>query len=300
MKLTAKELPMSEEKSDLPDPLKETIVRVLAKHRRHPIPYDKLLKEIARELESQKESKVDAALRELAEDKRILVFGDGRRAEVFLAANLAQVASRLEKVVGKHHTKYPYEEGIRASDIRKSFSETETQNLQRNIDARLFKMALSRCVEEGDLVETEGGFCLSGFMPQKRGDEEFGRLSDAILEYIIARLFCRVDLETMSAHLGIEKRKTKAVIFGMLKSGRLVEIEENRFFEPAEIARQKLSVGAALERTPRLHITEIAASLGQSRTSVRPLLDYFDRIGFTRRVGDFRELVPPRPAGAAS
>ena len=282
---------MSTEKSDRSSPLADVIVQVLRRSRRHPVPLKKLRIEIAREVDSQKTAKVSATLEDLVGSGAVLVFGDVREPEYFLAEHLDTLKARLCAVVRTHHAKHPYESGLKTSEIKKSFSETQTLSARRNIDTRLFDLVFSACAREGLVVDGEGGVRMPDFRPQSSDDTEFMELEAAVATYLAERPFQKVSFEHLSQFLGIEMRKMKAVVSGMLRARKLIEVEDGRFMEPQELDRVKRSVEEMLHDGTKLRLTEIAALLGQSRTSTRPVVDYLDRIGFTRRDGDLRELV---------
>ncbi|MCK9460721.1 MAG: SelB C-terminal domain-containing protein [Proteobacteria bacterium] len=282
---------MSTERSDRPNPLEGAIVHVLRKSRRHPVPFKKLYVEVAREIDSQKTATIGAALEALAKTGVVLVFDDVREPEYFLVENLDTLKTRLCTVVRAYHVKYPYEAGMKVSEIKKGFSETQTMSAKRNVDARVFDLVFSACAREGLVVSGEAGVRMPDFKPQSRDDEEIMKLEAAVATCVAERPFQKVSVEHLSRFLGVEMRKTKAVITGMLRARRLIEVEDGRFVEPQELERVQRAVQNMLRGGARLRLTEIAERLGQSRTSIRPVLDYLDRIGFTRRDGDLRGLV---------
>lgn len=273
-------------------PIESAIAKTLERSKRHALPYDRIVKEIARELGSQKEARIAEALRALVADGSVLLLDEGRQGEYYWAANLEQLVGRLLAVVRAHHTKHPYEAGIRPGDLRKELSETGTRNAQRNVDGRLFSAALARCVAAGAVVAGSDGIRLAGFVRRTSANDAGTRaLESEFVRYVLERPFQRIDQEKLARHLGVGSRETKAVIAGALAAGRFVEVEENRFFEPATVERVKGEVAAALARSGRMTLAALADALGRSRSSLQPLADHFDRIGFTRRVGDLRELV---------
>jgi hypothetical protein len=282
---------MRREMTDGMEPLEEAILQILRKAKRHPMPFKNLQKEVAKKIESCRTPRVLSVLDRLVAGGAVMVVGKSVESEYFRTANLDYLKGRLCAILRSHHTKFPYEPGMRAGDIRKLFSETQTMNAKVNIDARLFELAMSACKNDGLVVEAGYGVRLSEFTPQSSEDREIRRLGNEILSYISVRCHSRVGIGELSSQLAAEPRMVKAVVSEMLKSKRLIRIEENRYLEPSVIEHLKYVLAAEFSSNPRLRISDITVLLGQSRTATIPLLEYFDRIGFTRREGDHRQMA---------
>ncbi len=102
-------------------------------------------------------------------------------------------------------------------------------------------------------------------------------------------LCARFKYEELALQLGVDTRQAKAVVGGMLKAGKLIEIEKDCFTIPAVVEHAKSILAEEFSRRPRLRAGEITVLLGHTRRTTVPLLEYLDRIGFTRRDGDYRE-----------
>ena len=104
-------------------------------------------------------------------------------------------------------------------------------------------------------------------------------------------------LTELSVSTGIDAKKLEAALSRLARHGRVVRVSKNRFFLPAslaqleEIARQMEEVTAAAFRDRS----------GIGRNLAIEVLEFFDRIKFTRRVGDARVVMHGRdshPGGA--
>ena len=270
--------------------LEDVVMQILREAKRHPVPLKRLQKEAARAVESHRPSSVLSVLDRLVAGGAALSFGHGAEAEFYCAENLGYLKGRLSAIVASHHRKYPYEPGVAAGEIKKRFSETQTMNAQRNIDARLFEMALSASKDDGLVVEAERGVRLPDFRPQTSEDEAIRKLEDQILAHVASRRHSRLGIEELARLLEVDTRQVKAVVSGMMKAGRLVRIAENRYLEPIAIEEAKAVLTAELNAKSRLRVSDITVLLGLSRSAAIPLMEYLDGVGFTRRVDDYREL----------
>ena len=90
--------------------------------------------------------------------------------------------------------------------------------------------------------------------------------------------------------LGVSHPRLQSILQQLEREGRVAKIAEGLYFgrEPLERAR------ALLREYVVAHVEINAATfrdlLGASRKFSISLLDYFDRTGFTLRVGDVRKL----------
>ena len=270
--------------------LKELTIEILQKAKRHPILFKTLNREIARKVESHRDRRVISVLEELVSSSLVMDLGDR---EYFLVENIDHLKDRICAVMRSYHKRYPYEPGMGTSEIKKRFAESKTLNARRNIDPRLFELAMSTCKDDGLVLDGDYGVRLSEFTRLSSEDEEIAKLEEAILGYIDDRRFGRINIDQLSSHLGVETRMARAIISGMLKAEKLIRIEENRYFEPSAIEDVKRTLAGEFTSKARLRTAEITKALKQSRSKVIPLLEHFDEIGFTRRDGDYRELASP-------
>jgi selenocysteine-specific elongation factor len=104
-------------------------------------------------------------------------------------------------------------------------------------------------------------------------------------------------LTELSVSSGIDAKKLEAALSRLARHGRVIRVSKNRFFLPAslaqleEIAQQMEEVTAAAFRDRS----------GIGRNLAIEVLEFFDRIKFTRRVGDAHVVVHGRdshPGGA--
>jgi selenocysteine-specific elongation factor len=91
-------------------------------------------------------------------------------------------------------------------------------------------------------------------------------------------------LTELSASCGVDAKKLEAALSRLARHGRVIRVSKNRFFLPASVAR--------LEEIAR-QIEPVTAAAFRDRSGIGrnlaiEVLEFFDRIKFTRRVGDAR------------
>ena len=121
--------------------------------------------------------------------------------------------------------------------------------------------------------------------------------ADAVLWKRIDPLLKENILRPPSVHeialaLAMDPKKTESLLVRVSRLGWLVRVADNRFFEPAGLRR----LAAAVEEiAPANHGSVTAGQLrdhtGIGRTVAIDVLEYFDRIKFTRRVGNDHQVL---------
>ena len=157
-----------------------------------------------------------------------------------------------------------------------------------DLAAKLFRAVLDALVAEAVLARQDSVVRLPAHQVALRSDEAaLGAQAETL---ITTGGFTPPDLKQIEAALAVQRPKLNAILQQLEREGRVAKIAEGLYFgrDPLERARQLL----------RNHVTthgDINAAsfrdlLGASRKFSIALLDYFDRTGFTLRVGDIRKL----------
>jgi selenocysteine-specific elongation factor len=106
-------------------------------------------------------------------------------------------------------------------------------------------------------------------------------------------------LHEIATAIGESPKTLEAVLVRIARLGLLVRLSENRFYRPAEL-RQLAAMAEEIAATSDTRMVTAAAFRDRSalgRNLAIEVLEYFDRIKVTRRVGDAHQLLRPAPAG---
>jgi selenocysteine-specific elongation factor len=88
------------------------------------------------------------------------------------------------------------------------------------------------------------------------------------------------------------RRFDAALIRGLVRSGRLVQVSQDLVFPAETMAGIRNVVTRRMATGGPFTVAEFRDLVGASRKYAVPLLEYFDQAGFTRRQGDVRVLGP--------
>jgi selenocysteine-specific elongation factor len=95
------------------------------------------------------------------------------------------------------------------------------------------------------------------------------------------------------AKLELGEAEGQEYLHYLIRHGKLVRVDEEWCFHAEAVEEARNRIRDFLREHGELSVGEARDLLGSSRRYVLPLLTYFDRKRFTRRVGDLRVLVKP-------
>ncbi|MGD0518916.1 MAG: SelB C-terminal domain-containing protein, partial [Thermoguttaceae bacterium] len=154
------------------------------------------------------------------------------------------------------------------------------------IDKSVFDGLVARLKNEGRLVETNQRLALPGHRSTFR-DEDAGLL-DKIEALFREQGFHPPSFEEISRHTGGTRDKVEKIIKILREHGRLVEVEKGVLFHAEAVDRAREILIAHLQKDGRLESVQFKYLLDTTRKFALPMLDYLDRLGLTRRVGNTR------------
>jgi selenocysteine-specific elongation factor len=153
--------------------------------------------------------------------------------------------------------------------------------------------AAAELVGEGALVKEGAAFRLPSHLPKMTA-------ADTVLWKKIAPLLDETALRAPALHeiaasVGEDPKKIESFLVRTARLGLLVRVATNRFVRPAALRQLgRIAEEVAAASADRL-VTAAAfrdrSAIGRNMTI--EVLEYFDRIRFTRRIGDAHELLRP-------
>ncbi|NLW50221.1 MAG: selenocysteine-specific translation elongation factor [Candidatus Brocadiaceae bacterium] len=180
--------------------------------------------------------------------------------------------------VRAHHEGAPQSVGVPADDI----------GALAGLPVELVDAAVSFLLAEGTLVEAAGRLALPGHSVDLSADDRV--LLDRIETAFRDAGFYPPEADDMAAQAGTSPQKASWALQTLVDHGILVPVEK-LFFHRDAVARARGILESYLRDEGRLESVKFKYLLDTTRKYAIPLLDYFDRVGVTRRVGNTR--YPP-------
>ncbi len=188
----------------------------------------------------------------------------------------AEIENRLIDMIGDYHNQSPSSPGIAFEDLRQSAA----------IDKIVFESLIIRLKNAGRIVELNQRLALPDHRSTFR--DEDAKLLDAIEALFRDQAFHPPSIEEIAQQTGCTQEKVEKIIKILCEHGRLIEVEKGLLFHAEAVDRAREILIAHLQKEGRLESVQFKYLLDTTRKFALPMLDYLDRLGFSRRVGNTR------------
>jgi len=188
------------------------------------------------------------------------------------------VQQKLLDIVGDFHSSKPESPGL---GIEQFYDESR---LKKDV----FDGLVSLLISQGKLVERKHRLALPEHREMFSEDEE--KLLRSVESLFKARPFNPPQYEELVEYTSSSPEDVQRILRILAEQERLVRIENDLYFhyDAVEQARQILT--SFIKKEGGMESVKFKYLLDTTRKYAIPLLDYFDRIGITRRVGYTRYL----------
>jgi selenocysteine-specific elongation factor len=216
-----------------------------------------------------------SVLTELAGDGRILPLG----AKLYIHRDTAaRIQERLLDIIGTFHRQRPESPGIAPEQLL-----TES-TIQKDV----FDALTERLRAEGRLVERKGRLALPEHREQLDDAEQ--RLLHDVESLFKNHPFDPPGPTEVADGMRITPGQFQRVLRILMEQQRLVRVEQDLYFHAEAVAAARRKLVAYIKENGGLESVKFKYLLDTSRKYAIPLLDYFDKIGLTRRAGYTRFL----------
>jgi selenocysteine-specific elongation factor len=200
------------------------------------------------------------------------------------AVALRETVGHLEETIlsqlAVHHRSVPMAVGAEMESMR-------TQVAPR-LSPKLFRAVVDRLERRGAVVRSESLLRLPGHTVALAAPEQ--DLAERAVGILEAGDLAPPDVRELGAALKTSPTKIADLLVQLERQGRTVRIAPNLFFSAAAVERARETLANYLREHTEVSAAVFRDLIRGSRKFSIALLDYFDRTGFTIRVGDMRRL----------
>ena len=200
---------------------------------------------------------------------------------LFAAPVLAQARETILRTVAEHHDREPLRPGIDREELRRALPPYAAPGLADHV--------IAAALDDGTLRSDEGLIALASFRPTLTPDQQ--RARDAVLDLLERAGLTPPLLDEWPADLR-SRPDLRALLKAMERARQIVALGPELYMAPSALEAAALAVRRALAGRGPLGPAEFKESIPVSRKYLIPILEYFDRIGVTQRVGDGRLVRP--------
>jgi selenocysteine-specific elongation factor len=206
-----------------------------------------------------------------------------------LRSRLVEMASQARSLVADHHRAAPLDRGMPLETLRRQLAETSSPEAADEA----IRLAARKGAVPGDPIAVEGDIArVPGFenTPPGAVGGALGKAMRAMEETGLRGL----SEAMMREATGATPKEVKAILAKLVREGVAMAAGELWFSKKA-VDGLKSKIEAHLRASPKLTIADLKTISGLGRRQVIPLLEAFDREGFTKRDGDDRIAGPAFP-----
>lgn len=216
-------------------------------------------------------------LNEMLREGAVQLFDHGSDSLVVPSYLIEGWWNEVKRALMSYHKQYPLRSGFPKEELR--------SRIFKSLSPRLFQSLLEKWVVDGRLMLQEQVLALPDFSVALNQEQE-KRLSNA-LEKLREAPFSPPESERIRELLGGDVD----LFYYCIQNGYLVKVSEDLYFLKDAVEQAWNIVKEYLQNRGEITVAEARDLLGTTRKYCLPLLEYFDRIKLTRRLGDKRVLL---------
>ena len=217
----------------------------------------------------------DASIRALPDVVNVAACTTNQKWEALRAA--------VSGALAEHHRQKPLVPGMEMESLR--------SQIAPDLSPKVFRAVLDALVVEKVVARDDSLLRLPSHRVALKRDEE--QVATRAEELIAAGGVTPPDLKQVETTLAVPRRQLQAILQQLEREGRVAKIAEGLYFARAPLERARELLRAHVAAHGDISAATFRDLLGASRKFSIALLDYFDRTGFTLRVGDIRKLRGP-------
>lgn len=228
-------------------------------------------------LTNTSKKRLDEVLKVLMARQRIILY-DKERGILIHADFQKKARDEILDRLTRYHKKFPLKVGLIKEELRSRTAGAD--------NAKLFNHLILQLAREGMIVQEKEVIRLKGHEVTLAQDQEKTRQKLEAL-YLKSGLQPPYFQEIKGKFPG---NTSTEVLEVMVKEGAILKIKEDLYFHHGAIDRLRLTLVEFLKNHGEITTPQFKDMTGASRKYTIPLIEYFDRIQLTVRVGDTRVL----------
>lgn len=192
--------------------------------------------------------------------------------------------TELQKAVTGHlsayHKKNPLKSGMPKEELK--------SKLPAAVDIKLFMLALQQMTRNSVIEQEEDLVQLSGHRVSLGVDQR--ALRERILDVYEKEGLRPPYFKDLCRQMDTPLDQARQVLSLLVNEGRMVKIKEDLYYHSRPLERLKQTLVDFLTAHEEISTPQFKEMTGLSRKYVIPLIEYFDTIQLTIRIGDLRKL----------
>lgn len=224
---------------------------------------------------------LDAIISTLASDKAIINYDPEK--SIFIHADFyAKAKEEMLIILADYHKRFPLKEGLAKEELR--------SRMAGNVREKLFNNLLNDLIGDQSIVRERDTIRATAHKVTLHKEQEEARAK-------IEKIYLKAGLEPpyfKDLDKAIVEGSGRDVLETMVKDSTLIKVKEDLYFHKKPIEDLKSKLVEYIRQKGEITTPELKNLTGVSRKYTIPLIEYFDKIQVTVRIGDKRILRKSR------
>jgi selenocysteine-specific elongation factor len=198
----------------------------------------------------------------------------------------SRLKEQLLKTLKEFHAGHPLVPGMDMEELR--------GKLIFQLSPKFFRVVVDLFITEKLIAKEENLLRLASHKVQLGGQETV--LMDKIKKILGEQPLAPPDLKEIEKQAAVPRNRLNEVIRLLERDGSVVRVTTDMYFLASSIEQLRATLVRFLGEKSEMNAAAFRDLIGSSRKYTIPLLEYFDRVGLTIRIGDIRKLKSPSAA----
>jgi len=225
------------------------------------------------------EKKLDSIMSKLLSDRKAVQVDKENRIYIH-EKTLNSFNDKVLALLSNYHKLNPLKNGMPKEELKSKFPDFA--------GGRFFNHAIQKLIKDAKVIQNENVVHLSNHKVALQEDQKKTR--ERILEIYTQNGLTPPSFKQMYEELNIDSQAAKDVLLLLVKEAKIIKVKDDLFFEASAIKNLEQQLFDFLIANDEISAPLFKDMTGLSRKYLIPLLEYFDSVNFTIRIGDTRKL----------
>jgi selenocysteine-specific elongation factor len=225
------------------------------------------------------EKQLDRMLQTLMSQKQIIQIDKEKKRYIHQRA-FADLQKAIADKLGAYHQKHPLKTGMSKEELK--------SKLPASVDTKLFTLTLLQMVKSAIIAVDEDLVRQSDHRVALGVDQR--ALRESILSTYEKEGLSPPYFKDLCQQLNTPEDQARQVLSLLVNEGLMVKIKEELYYHHLPLAQVKQKLVDFLNANEELSTPQFKEMTGLSRKYLIPLIEHFDAIQLTIRIGDLRKL----------
>jgi selenocysteine-specific elongation factor len=221
-------------------------------------------------------------INQLLEDEKVVDIS-GKGSYYLSSQGVELIYEQIAETITRYQEKYPLRSGYPKEDMR--------SRLFGKINPKVFNSMMKYFEDEGRIATKNSMVGIPGYLPEPGEKEK--QIIENIRKIMNDKLFAPPGLDEINVSFSLQEAQLSEIMAYLTEQGELVKINESLYFSRTAIESGQELLSEYFTREKELTLATARDIFDTSRKYALPLIEYYDRTHFTRRVGDIRVKYHP-------